>query len=110
MRAAWTINTIPASQQPQQQQQQQQPQQQQPSSLQHYFTSNQKMPPSTLAMAPKVPDEYAANEFSVKRIFWPQNTSTSYFSSKVNANNEPVQPSHHSLQIVSKIFSHTISK
>lgn len=90
MRAAWTINAIPASQQA--------------SSLQHYFSTNQKAGvAATQPMPTKVPDEYAANEFSVKRIYHSQNASTSYIGSKMNASNEQnaMQQTHHPSQIVS---------
>lgn len=98
MRFAWTINTIPASQQQKQAappRPQPPAQQQPPANLQHYFTPNQKA-----SLPPKLPDEYAANEFSVKRIFWPS-AGTSYFSSKTNPNSESIQPAHHPSQIVS---------
>lgn len=87
MRAAWTINAIPASQQA--------------SNLQHYFNTNQRPATAPQPMPQKVPEDYAANEFSVKRIYHAQNASTSYIGSKMNASNEPMQQTHHPSQIVS---------
>lgn len=124
MRAAWTINAIPASQQQQQQQSvpsKPQSQQQQPSSnLQHYFPTNQKTPSAATVSVPvpvsappprSIADEYVASDLpnAVRRIFWPDIVNTPYFRDKVNANLQPtpqqptssVQQFNHPAQIVS---------
>lgn len=62
MRAAWTINSIPA-----------------------YFISNRKSPPLTQTIRTKFPEDYVASEFSVKHII-PQTKDTSYFNNKSNLN------------------------
>lgn len=51
MRAAWTVDTISTSQQP--------------TFHQQYYRPNH-------VISPIAPDEYVSNEFSVKRVFWPQ--------------------------------------
>lgn len=64
MRAAWTVDTISTSQQP--------------TFHQQYYRPNH-------VISPKAPDEYVSNEFSVKRVFWPQS-----FNSKNDAIKRPL--------------------
>lgn len=74
MRAAWTINSIPASQQ------------------NHYQSNQQQVQPSTQNMSTKLPEDYISNELVGKHVYWPQNV---YFNRKTSAGNEQIQQSHH---------------
>lgn len=98
MRAAWMINTIPASQSQAQSQSHSNPQQQQqqtPQQQNHYATT--QSPIQTQILPAKMPEELLVNDLPGKRGMWPQPI---YFNRKSNATGDRISPSHHQMLMV----------
>lgn len=69
---AWTINPIPPTSQPQ------------PTHQQHYFISNQKLPPLTQTTPTKVSE--ISNDLPVKRNVYVQNRNSSFQKEQCQTN------------------------